>query len=112
MHNLTFTQKLDNVTHIGIINKTENVVICRSCLLLRRHILHQVGDCVTLGLHRRRRPRKTACRRRIYTRRMIDEVSVKAAFLDFFIRKIPRELMHDRPYHLKVSKLLDAYVCQ
>ena len=43
---------------------------------------------------------------------MIDELSVKAAFLDFFIRKIPRELMHDRPYHLKVSKLLDAYVRQ
>ena len=38
MHDFTFTQELDNVTHIGVINKTENVVVCCASSTYNKHL--------------------------------------------------------------------------
>ena len=96
MHQLTLTEEADGVNDIGVIGKAEDVVIGRSCLLLRRHILMQVGDRVALGLEIRRCERH-ACRRiRVDRRGMVNEILVKAAFFDLLDGEVLGELADDR----------------
>ena len=50
MHDFPFTKELYYITHIGVVNKAEDVIIGCSRLLLCRHILVEVGDDVALAL--------------------------------------------------------------
>ena len=83
MNNFTFTKELDYITHIRVINKTENVIVCCSCFLLCTHIFAQVGNYIALGLHACRRPRETACGCRKNAGSMVNKILVEAAALDF-----------------------------
>lgn len=69
----------------------------------------KVGDGVALGLHGCRRPGHSACRHGVDAGRVIDVVRSEAGIHDLLAAEIPRELMHDRPDHLKVSEFLRAY---
>lgn len=44
VHDLTGAQELDGVTHIGVVGKSQNIVVYRARLLLRRHVLGQIGN--------------------------------------------------------------------
>ena len=63
MDYFALTEKLYGLSDIGIIHKTQNVIISGARLLLRRHILRKIGyksDTAVLRCNRR----KCACRRR------------------------------------------------
>ena len=46
VHYLTFAQELDGLDYIRIINKPQDIIVGGSCLLLRSHVLMQVGYCI------------------------------------------------------------------
>ena len=57
MHHLALAKEFNYLVDIGIVRHTENIVIGRSRLLLRRQVLNQIGYRVGFGLQIRRRER-------------------------------------------------------
>ena len=45
---LALTQELDDVVNVGVVGKTENIVIGRASLLLSRQVLVKVGEDISL----------------------------------------------------------------
>lgn len=72
-------------------------------------ILKQIGDRIALALQCGSRERDAGRRLRIDTGGMVDEVGIKAAFLDLFRRQVARQLIDDRSDHFLMGKLLRAY---
>lgn len=69
-------------------------------------ILKQVGDRVALALQCGSRERNTGRRLRVDAGRVVDEVSVKAAFLDLLRRQVTRQLIDDCGDHLLMGQFL------
>ena len=108
MDDFPLPQELYNVVDVRIVAEPQNVVIGRARLLLRCHVLGEVGYHVALDRHGRRIPRKSRSRRRINARRMVNEVCVKACLFYLLHVHRARELMDYRAYHLKMTKLFSA----
>ena len=51
MHDFSLTQESDNVVHIGIIGKPQNVVIGDPSFLLGGHVLRQIADGIAFYCH-------------------------------------------------------------
>lgn len=69
----------------------------------------QVGKRVTFGLDIRRRPRHSASGNGINACGVINVIWREAGIHDLFAAEIPRELVHNRPDHLKMIQLLRTY---
>lgn len=50
MYNFTRPQEFDHLVDVRVVRKTKYIVISRASLLLRRHVLDDIGD--RIGLHR------------------------------------------------------------
>jgi len=109
VHDLALTKELDDIVHIGIVGKAENVVIGSLRLHFSRHVFVEVGDGIPLDLHHCRSVRHTGCRLRIYPRGVVNEVISEPLALDLVGREVTGKLMHDGAYHLKMSKLFRTY---
>ena len=110
MHNLALAQELDGVAHIGIIRKAQNVVIRYAGLLLGGEIFVDVCQRVARYGDARRTERRAGGRCRVNARRVVDEIHIKALLLNLLLRQIPRQLVHDCPHHLEMSKFFGAYI--
>lgn len=44
MDNLPLSQESDRIAYLGVFDKTEDIVVCRACLLFCGQILIQIGD--------------------------------------------------------------------
>lgn len=58
----------------------------------------------------RRTERRTGGRYWVNARRVVDEIRIKALLLNFLLRQIPRQLVHDCPHHLEMSEFFGAYI--
>ena len=58
----------------------------------------------------RRTERRAGGRYRVNARRVVDEIRIKALLLNFLLRQIPRQLVHDCPHHLEMSEFFGAYI--
>jgi len=97
---LALAQKANGILNIGVIAKTQDVVVGGACFLLGRQILVQIGDWVALDGKIRRRKGCARCRLGIYSRCVINKVGVKACLFDFIGGEVAGQLINDRAYHL------------
>ena len=103
---LSRSEKAYRVYHVGVVAVSQDVVIGRASLLLRREALVKVGYRVALARYRKGVEGYSRCRIGIDTGGVIDEVRVKARFLYIILAQILCELIHDSSYHLEVVQLL------
>ena len=101
-------EEANRVIYVRVVRQPEDVVVSRARLLFRREVFRQVGDEVALDLHRRRAPRESRRRSRVYARGVVYEVRVKSGLLDLVFRQVPRQLVHDSTYHFQVSQFARA----
>ena len=101
-------QETDRRDDIGVIHQLENVVVGRARLLLRRHVLGQIGDRVALRGNCHCAEGGTARRLRVNACGEVHKVRVKALRLDLLRGQIARQLIHDRADHFKVRQFLCA----
>lgn len=105
VNDFTGTKELDNIIYVGVIGKTENIIIGLSCLLLCRKVFAKVSYDIARRLNCCSRPRLAACGNGIYTRRVVNKILVKALSLNFINRQIACELINQRAHHLNVAEL-------
>ena len=108
VHDLARTQEFDDITHVRIVGKAQNVVIRHARLLFRSQVLCEVRDGVARDLHGARRPRVTRGELRENARRVVDKVRLEPSLLDLLLGQIARKLVNDRADHLEMSQLLCA----
>ena len=108
MHDLALTEEADDVVHIRVVGKPQDVVVGQAGLLLCRQILDEIGHGVAGDGDAARAPRRAGGRLRIDARRMIGEVGREARFPLLLLRQIPCQLVNDRTDHLQMPKLLRA----
>lgn len=48
MYDLTLSQELYGVTDIGIICKTQDIIVCGSRFLFRSHVFMEIGENISL----------------------------------------------------------------
>ena len=84
MHDLPRAEEFDGVSDVGVVAHTEDFVVGHAGFLLGGEVFMKIGDGVSLGLHIRRRPRRAACRCRIYACRVIDIIRREAGIHDLF----------------------------
>ena len=76
------------------------------------HILAQVGDGITSGLHGGRGEGHAAGGLRPDANGVIDEVGCEARIFDLFDGEIPGELVDNGADHLQMSQLLGANIIE
>lgn len=109
MHDLARTQELERLAHVRVVDQAQQIVVGGAGFLLGGQILKQVGDRVALALQCGSRERNTGRRLRVDAGRVVDEVSVKAAFLNLLRRQVTRQLIDDRGDHLLMGQFLCTY---
>ena len=109
MHDFPCAEEFDRVADVGVVAHTENVAIGRAGFLFRGEVFVKVGDRVALGLHGSGCPGESPCRCGVNAGRVIDIIRREAGIHYLFAAEIPRELMHDRADHLKMSEFFRAY---
>lgn len=112
VHDLARTQEFDDITHVRIVGKAQNVVIRHARLLFRSQVLCEVRDGVARDLHGARRPRVTRGELWENARRVVDKVRLEPSLLDLLLGQIARKLVNDRADHLEMPQLLCADVGQ
>ena len=108
VHDLARTQEFDDITHVRIVGKAQNVVIRHARLLFRSQVLCEVRDGVARDLHGARRPRVTRGELWENARRVVDKVRLEPSLLDLLLGQIARKLVNDRADHLEMPQLLCA----
>ena len=77
VYDLARTQEFDDITHVRIVGKAQNVVIRHARLLFRRQVLRQVRDGVARDLHGARRPRVARGELRENACRVVDKIGLE-----------------------------------
>ena len=111
MDDFSGTQEFDDIVYIRVIGEAQNVVISHTRFLLCCQILGEVCNQVALDRHGGGAPRKAGGCRRIYARRVVNEIGVKAARPDVLFREITGQLVDDCANHLQVTQFLGTYLC-
>ena len=106
VHDLALAQEFDWVADIGIVAKTQNVVIGRACLLFGGKVFVEVGQKVALDSNIFHIKRHARCGEGINARGMIDKIGGKGALFDFLGGEVSRQLIENGGDHFKVCKLL------
>ena len=106
MDDLALSEEADRVADIGIVGETKDIVVGRARLLLRSHILVQVGDDVALGLEISRSKWRSGGGDWVDAGGVIDEIGVESARLDLVDRKPFGQLVKDCGYHFNVCKFI------
>ncbi len=88
MHDFAGSQELDYIINIRVITEPENVIIGDSRFLLRRQIFRQIGNQITLYLHRCSAPWEAGCGNGVDTCGMIHKICVKTAGLQLLLGEI------------------------
>lgn len=109
---LSCPEELNDITHIGIVHETQDVIVGGSRLLLCRHILVKVSYYVALGLDVCRREGHARRRGRVNARGMVHEIGIEAIFLYILGAEISRKLINDGADHLEMAQLLHTDVCE
>ena len=99
VHDFSFPQKTDGVSHVRIVAETEDVVVGGAGFLLRRHVLRQVGDGIPLGLERRGGEGHPCGRDGVDARGVIHKIGVESPLLDLLYGEVAGELVHDGTNH-------------
>ena len=110
MNNFPCTQKSYRVDNIGVVTKTQDIIVCGSCFLFGCKVFVEVGQNIAFRLHRCSGVRSTCRRRRIYSGGMVNEVSVHSGFFYLLGGQVLRQLIDYRTDHFKMCKLFRAYV--
>ena len=101
---LPLPQEADDVVYVGIIAKTQDVIVCDAGFLFRSQILCQVGDHVTGRLHASCTPRKTRCGGGVDTSGVVHEIRGKGSIIaHLLIAEIPGELMDQSGHHFHMA---------
>ena len=103
------SKKANDVVHIGIIGKTEDVVVGYSSLLLGSQILGQVSDHIPLHRHGSRTVWESGGSGGIDTRGAVHKVGVEACRANLLFTEIAGELVHNSSNHLQMSEVLYTY---
>lgn len=106
MDDLPLPQEADGCDDIGVIDETKDVIVGSAGFLLGGHILAQVGDGITSGLHGGGGEGHAAGGLRPDANGVIDEVGCEAGIFDLFDGEIPGELVDDGADHLQMSQLI------
>lgn len=106
MHNLTLSEEFYRVAYIRVVDKPEQVVIGNTRFLLCRQVLVKIRQNIPLDTDVLHVIRHSGRRNGINSRRVVNEVCVKAGFLYLFLGKVPRQLIDDSRHHFKMRKLL------
>lgn len=112
MDDLPLPQEADGCDDIGVIDETKDVIVGSAGFLLGGHVLAQVGDGITSGLHGGRGEGHAAGGLRPDANGVIDEVGCEAGIFDLFDGEIPGELVDDGADHLQMSQLLGANIIE
>ena len=112
MDDLPLPQEADGRDDIGVIDETKDVIVGSAGFLLGGHVLAQVGDGITSGLHGGGGEGHAAGGLRPDANGVIDEVGCEAGIFDLFDGEIPGELVNDGADHLQMSQLLGANIIE
>lgn len=104
MDDLPLSQETDRVTDIGVVGHAQNIIIGKACLLFRGHILTQVSNNVTSGLHTGRSPGIPRCGGGVNAGGVIYEIGSEGTVLDLFLGKVAGQLMDNRADHFKMAQ--------
>lgn len=112
MHDLSGAQEPDGIDDVGILRHPQDVVVGGPRLLLRSHILRQVGDGIALALEFTGILRDTACRLRPYRQSVVDIVGTKVGSLDLLRGQIAGELVNDGGDHFEMGDLNGTWMLE
>lgn len=110
VYQFAFTQEFYRVADIGIVNQSQNVVVCHPRLLLCCKVFVKVGDNIALNAEVFCAEGHAAGSYGIDSCCMINEIGVKSAALYFLDREVFRKLIYYGGYHFNVGKFLRAYI--
>ena len=110
VHQLTLAQETDDILDVGVVGKTQDIVVGGARLLLGCQIFIEVGDGIALDCQVLGIKGHTCCADGVDTRGMIHEIRSEGAFVDLLFREIARQLVHDGRDHFHVCKLFRADV--
>lgn len=108
MNDFTLTQEFYRITDVGIVAKTENVVVSRSRLLFCGKIFIKVGYGIAFYPNVFHIKRRSRCRNRIKAESMVHKISFKRAALYFVYREISCKLMKYCSNYFKMCKLFST----
>ena len=109
VNNFPFSQKLDGVSDIRIIGKSQDIIVCRACFLLGRQIFSQICNDIAFYSNISSCKRDSGCCHWIHTRRVINKIGVKSRFTDLLLCQIPGQLMDDSTDHFHVCQFFSTY---
>ena len=112
MNDLARSEEFNDVVDVGIIGKTQNVVICGAGFLLCRQIFGQIGDQVSLDGHAGGTPRKTGGGCGIDAGSAVNKVGVEACCFDLILREVTGQLMNDRANYFQMAQFLGTDIGQ
>ena len=112
VHKLALAQEADDVLDVGIIGKTQDIVVGGARLLLGSQVLIEVGDGVALDGQVLGVKGHTCRADGIDAGGMIHKIRGEGALVDLLFREIARQLVHDCRDHFHVCQLLCADIGQ
>ena len=104
--NFTLTKELNWVGNFWVFYKTKNVVVGGTRLLFCCKVFKEVCDWVPLALEFASVEWNTTCSLRPDTARMVDIISSKSRFFQFFCTTSLGQLTNNSSNHFHVSKFL------
>ena len=109
MYDLPFPQKFQGIADVRIVDKTEQIVVGGTRLLLCCHVLMHIGDDVPFALNIVGGPSGAGCGLWPDAGGMIDKVGIKPRPHNLFGGHIPGELVYHSGNHLKVGQFFCTY---
>lgn len=104
MGDLSLTEEFDGVSDVGIVYEAKNVIVGYAGFLFGGEVFVQIGKYIALDADIGCGKGRSCGRLRINACSMINEIGIKAGFLDFFRRQISGELVEDCSNHFHVGK--------
>ena len=106
--NLASTQEFDDIVYIGVIGKTQDVVIGDAGFLLCCQIFGKIGNQIALDCHGGGAPWESGGGGGINTGSMIHEVGIKPGRFDLILCQITGQLMNDGADHFQMPEFFCA----
>jgi len=110
MDYLPLAQEAYGVQNVWVIHKADDIVIGGAGFLLRRHVLVEVGDGITLALEHRCGKGHAPSRLGPEAEGVVHEIGVKALSLYLLDGEVLCELVDDGADYLHVGQLLGSYI--